>query len=125
MWVVAGCSKTPNDAAKTRAGTDTEEYHQLLELASSEGGSQSFKALLKLREFSDERGIPVLETILKRHTGTGNIFGFGAAQALFCIGSTRAHAILERHLLTPEYLLRWESDTRFIGGCLRLSGMPS
>jgi len=69
----------------------------------SQGGTKSFEALLKLRQFTDERGVPVLETILNKNIGTGNIFGFASAQALFCIGSPRAHEILKRHLLTPNY----------------------
>lgn len=67
------------------------------------GGGKGFDAILKLRERRDERAIPALEKILKEHLGTGDIFGFAAAQALFCIGTPEAHDVLVRYLFTDKY----------------------
>jgi len=47
--------------------------------------------------------VPFLEKVLERYRGTDNVFGFAAAQALFSIGSDRAHAILRRVLLSGDY----------------------
>jgi len=78
------------------------DVDRLLELQ-AKGGSKGFHALLKLREVGNERAIPALEKIVRKHHGTGNIFGYGAAQALFCIGTEKAHQILRKYVLSDKY----------------------
>ena len=63
----------------------------------------AFLDILKLRETRDRRAVPVLERILSEHFGLTDIFGFAAAQALFCIGTPEAHGILSRYLFSVQY----------------------
>jgi hypothetical protein len=63
----------------------------------------SFYDILKLREVGDKKAVPVLEKILVEHAGSTRIHGFAAAQALFCIGTSDAHRILAKHLLSSRY----------------------
>ena len=103
ILVATGCRKTRSARPHTGPDLDAISYARLLDLASTEGGSRSFDAILKLRERGEERAVPVLKTVLEENIGTGNIRAYAAAQALFCIGTPRAHEILQRHLLTPGY----------------------
>ncbi|MBL7074190.1 HEAT repeat domain-containing protein [candidate division KSB1 bacterium] len=82
---------------------DSLKYDELLAIAENTTLPQSFKAILRLREVGDERAVPILKQILIEHTNSTRIHRFGAAQALFCIGTDKAHQILREHLLDAEY----------------------
>lgn len=56
--------------------------------------------LLDMDDVKTEAAIPQLREIL---TTSGNIREYAAAQALFCIGSAEAQAILKKHLLSENY----------------------
>lgn len=80
--------------------------------------TEAFHDILKLRDVGDAAAVPVLEKILAAHAGSTRIHGFAAAQALFCIGTPEAHAILSKHLLSSRYMatlgidyaFQWEMD---------------
>jgi len=64
----------------------------------------AFYDILKLRETGDGSAVPVLEQILVDHEQhSGRIHGYAAAQALFCIGTSQAHAVLSERLLSATY----------------------
>lgn len=71
--------------------------------ALSEVSNDALLDILKLRETRDWRAVPVLERILAEHFPLTDSYGFAAAQALFCIDTPEAHAILSRYLLSVQY----------------------
>jgi hypothetical protein len=68
-----------------------------------EAASESFLDLLKLREAPLPDAAPHLAKILAAHAGSTRIHGFAAAQALYAAETDEARALLENHLLNPEY----------------------
>ena len=76
----------------------------------------SFYDLLKLRSTGTVEAIPVLEQIIQDNLCDTRIHGFAAAQALFCIGTPRAHEVLNQYLsndchntqLGINYTFHWE-----------------
>jgi len=109
MAIQLSCgNNSPESPTADKSETDTtpiqtkESMDELLKMATS-GETKSLDALLKLRDVADERAIPAMEKLLEKHIGSGNVFGFAAAQVLFCIGTEKAHAILSKHLSSPKY----------------------
>jgi hypothetical protein len=69
-------------------------------------GEDTFRDILKLRETGDAKAVPVLAKIMLEKGYSGNIYGFAAAQALYCIGTPEAHRLLEKHMLDARYNAR-------------------
>ncbi len=65
--------------------------------------TESFYDILKLREVGDANAVGVLEKILAENSGSTRIHGYAAGQALFCIGTSEAHKVLAKYLLTSRY----------------------
>lgn len=89
--------------ADSRSAQGGEADVDRLVRAAAAGGTSGFVALLQLRDLGDDRALPFLVQTLERHHGSGNIFGFAAAQALFCIGTDKAHKVLRKYVLTRGY----------------------
>jgi hypothetical protein len=93
-------------------------YPDLERLAQQPGGPDVFDDILHLRDVGDAKAVPVLKKILADNIDSTIIHGFAAAQALFCIGTPRAHEILSEYLLTDRYntslginyMFHWEMD---------------
>lgn len=86
---------------------------------SGDDATESFYDILKLRDSKDEKAVPVLGQILDENLTSGRIHGYAAAQALFCIGTPEALAILDKQLLTNrygasgaiKYINHWDMDS--------------
>lgn len=63
---------------------------------------ESFLDLLKLREKPDPKASSVLEQVLIENGTSTRIHRFAAAQALFAIGTPKAHEVLKRYLLVED-----------------------
>ena len=83
-----------------------------------EDAMDAFYDILKLRKTRESNAVPVLEHILADHANSLRIHGYAAAQALFCIGTPEAHAVLARYLLSTgydaslgiNYAFHWQMD---------------
>jgi len=94
-----GAVMTAEEPGKSDAGSV--DIEKLIETASRASGTDSEKAILKLRDLGDAKAVNALERILVAHKY--DTFGYAAAQALFCTGTEDAHAILKKHLLTSDF----------------------
>jgi hypothetical protein len=83
-----------------------------------EVASESFRDILKLRDVGGSKAVPELAKVMENHIDSTRIHGFAAAQALFCIGTPEAHAVLKKYALSPnhragmaiDYTSHWEMD---------------
>ena len=75
--------------------------------------TDAFYDILKLRDVGGPKAVPVLEQIMADNLYSTRIHGFAAAQALFCIGTPKAHQILSKYLLTGRYFARLGIDYTF------------
>ena len=105
-----GCAR--GNARRTASGpapvppeTQETDVEELIALG-WRGGTGSIPAILRLRDIGDARAVSALEKLLEQRAGTGNVTAYSAAQALHCIGTDQAHAILRHHLRSPAYSLR-------------------
>lgn len=106
--LIAGCTNdAPDSYADLIASRPAPNLDTLAERSrpgqSHEIELEAFPDILKLREVGDASAVPVLEEIIVADAHSGRIHAYAAAQALFCIDTPEAHAIISKFLLTSSY----------------------
>ncbi|MCY2929503.1 MAG: HEAT repeat domain-containing protein [Planctomycetota bacterium] len=94
-WWASRPSTTPPEPSTTRPATDPDARLERLLKTAATHTEEGADALLQLRDRPDERATAALESILAS-LPKGSRNHDLAVQALFCVGTPQAHAILEK-----------------------------